>query len=52
MKKYFFYKKLDPSKEPIGVGKFANSAEALIHFAARKELTIAKFTSLFELGKK
>ena len=52
MDKYYFYRKSDPLKEPIGVGRFTDSVKALTYFASKKDLTIDEFISLFELGKK
>lgn len=52
MERYFFYRRLDTIKEPIGVGRFVNSAEALTYFSLNKNLTKDQFLSMFIIEEK
>ncbi|MDB4343496.1 hypothetical protein OAA15_00585 [bacterium] len=52
MDEYYFYRKSDQTKEPIGKAKFANAYAALTYFMSKKNLNADQFASLFELGKK
>ena len=52
MEEYFFYRRLDTIKEPIGVGRFVNFAEALTCFSFNKNLTKDQFLSIFTIKEK
>jgi len=53
MNTYVFYRILDQyTKEPLGKGIFACVDEATKFFAAKKQLSIPNFKSLFKVEQK
>jgi hypothetical protein len=51
MKKYFFYSKNDPKKEPISSTMTSSRLKAAHYFSVIKKMTLKQFLSIFTINK-
>lgn len=51
MRKYFFYSKNDPNKEPISSTMSTSRLKAAKYFSIIKDMSLKKFLSIFTINK-
>ena len=49
MQEYFFYRKFDQTKEPIGRGRYSGWREACLYLSKQKRLSMDEFRKLFNV---